>query len=194
MQGGAFLTLPQEDLFRNSEYNPRGLFNFSFEQGGDNNQNYTENHPAMISPLAGFKTMLENLNAKIYFQIQNGDWLYEEVRETPLEKWMQDNNVVESDIPRTVQIARQLWESGRTINYISHEVRILRRGIITSQPFLCMTTMRYLTTFMGLVIQAMLIGGQSFVILASRHGMIISHGAILLFTQILKKSGLVRQM
>jgi len=112
IHGGEFLTLPHEDMFKNPEHNPRGLFNFSFEHGCGNLQGYTENHPALTLP--GFKTMLENLKGKIHFQIMNGDWLYEEVRDTPLQKWQKDNNVPESNIPRVVQIAPTIvgvWEN-----------------------------------------------------------------------------------
>ena len=90
MEGGTFLTLPHEDQFRIPELNPRGLFNFSFEFGCGNMQN--ETHP-IGTTVRAYKTMLDQLKGEIHFQIMNGDWLYEEVRETPPEKWMKDNNV-----------------------------------------------------------------------------------------------------
>lgn len=111
MEGGTFITLPHSDQFRDLKYNPRGLFNFRFEFGCGNSQNPES---SIGSSLPAFKTMLERLKGKIHFQMMNGDWLYEELRETPPENWLTDNNVNEADIPRVIQIAPTIvgvWEN-----------------------------------------------------------------------------------
>lgn len=81
---GGFLTLPDAETTRNEEYNPKGLYNFRFQIGSCANQN----------PLHGNGHRLqtyENLNRdwakKTHFHIMNGDWLYEELREYPVEAW-----------------------------------------------------------------------------------------------------------
>ena len=108
---GSFTTLLDEKQFRNPEHNPRGLFNFSFEFACGNSQNLkTSIGPA----LPAYKTMLDRLKDQIHFQILNGDWLYEDARETPVEKWVKDNNLSQSDIPRVVKIAPTIvgvWEN-----------------------------------------------------------------------------------
>jgi len=81
---GSFLTLPNAEYTRNAEHNPKGLFNFRFQIGSCANQNpiHGNGHRA--------KTY-ENLNRdwahKTNFHIMNGDWLYEELREYPVEAW-----------------------------------------------------------------------------------------------------------
>jgi phosphodiesterase/alkaline phosphatase D-like protein len=81
---GSFLTLPSAKDTRNKDYNPNGLFNFRFEAGSCANQN----------PMHGIghqTPTYENLNKdwarKVHFHIMNGDWLYEELREHPVEAW-----------------------------------------------------------------------------------------------------------
>jgi phosphodiesterase/alkaline phosphatase D-like protein len=101
MKGGSFTTLPHADAVRNPQ-NPEGLFNFSFEFGCGNQQNILEDPgPGMI----GYKTMYDNFKGKIHFQIMNGDWLYEEQRDLPVEKWQKMNAVPNDNIPRTVEVA-----------------------------------------------------------------------------------------
>lgn len=110
MKGGSFTTLPNEDQVRNA-HNPKGLFNFSFEFGCGNNQ-ARRGTPGPSLP--GFKTMYEMFKGKIHFQIMNGDWLYEELRMTPVEKWQRMNGVSNENIPRVVQIAPTIvgvWEN-----------------------------------------------------------------------------------
>lgn len=108
---GSFTTLPHADQYRSDAYNPAGLFNFKFEFGCGNNQ-----HPdqGMGPNLPGFKTMLDQLQGDIHFQIMNGDWLYEAQRETPPEQWMKDNGVAAADLPRVVQVFPTIvgvWEN-----------------------------------------------------------------------------------
>ncbi len=124
IEGGTFITLPHADQFRDPEYNPRGLFNFRFEFGCGNSQN----PQASIGPsLPAFKTMFEHLRGKIHFQMMNGDWLYEELRETPVEKWLTDNKLDRADIPRVVQIAPSIvgvWENYKL--YLSRGKNLIR--------------------------------------------------------------------
>ena len=107
----SFTTLPDENQFRNPQHNPRGLFNFSFEFACGNCQNLKTS----IGPATpAYKTMLDHLKGHIYFQILNGDWLYEEMRDTPVEKWLKDNNLSKDDIPHVVKVAPTIvgvWEN-----------------------------------------------------------------------------------
>ena len=73
----SFLTLPDAADYVNAELNPKGLFNFSFEIGTGNSQSRGK---VELPPT--YTTMLNDLKDRIYFQIQNGDWIYEEGRET----------------------------------------------------------------------------------------------------------------
>ncbi len=101
MHGGTFTTLPLADSEKHP-HNPDGLFNFSFEFGCGNNPTRGGTHgPTM----PGFKTMYDTCKGKIHFQIMNGDWLYEEQRVTPVEKWQRLTGVADEDIPRIVDIA-----------------------------------------------------------------------------------------
>lgn len=105
----SFTTLPDATAFRHAPNNPRGLFNFRFEFGCGNNQNPANNNPP--DPPA-FATMLRELKDKIHFQIMNGDWLYEEKRETTAEQWSQANGVKEA--PPPVNLLRGMtgvWEN-----------------------------------------------------------------------------------
>lgn len=106
---GTFRTLPNADISRNKEHNPKGLFNFRFEIGSCANQN----------PLHGVghrAPTYEHLNRdwadKVHFHIMNGDWLYEELREHPPEAWRLTQGV--DQFPRSVQIMPTLvgvWEN-----------------------------------------------------------------------------------
>lgn len=119
---GSFLTLPSAEQTRNAEHNPRGLFNFRFEAGSCANQN----------PLHGIghrSPTYENLNRdwadKVHFHIMNGDWLYEEEREFPVEAWRYANNV--TALPRTVQVMPTIvgvWENYKL--YLSRGVELAR--------------------------------------------------------------------
>jgi alkaline phosphatase D len=103
----SFLTLPDAADYVNAELNPKGLFNFSFEVGTGNSQGRGKGE---LPPT--YTTMLNNLKDRIYFQIQNGDWLYEEGRETTTEKWVQTNKVKE--VPANVNLAKGItgvWEN-----------------------------------------------------------------------------------
>lgn len=106
----SFLTLPDKSDYVDAELNPKGLFNFSFEIGTGNSQNRGKGELA-----ATYTTMLNNLKDKIYFQIQNGDWLYEDQRDFTKEQWIQANNVKE--IPAITNLAvgiTGVWENYKT--------------------------------------------------------------------------------
>ncbi len=91
----SFRTLPDGASFADSEHNPRGLFNFAFEFACGNNQRDG------IQP--AFRTMLRQLDGRVHFAIQNGDWLYEEQRDHPAEEWLRTAGA--SELPRRVRIA-----------------------------------------------------------------------------------------
>jgi alkaline phosphatase D len=119
---GSFRTLPDSKLTSNAEHNPRGLFNFRFEIGSCANQN----------PLHGVGHRLptyENLNRdwaeKVHFHIMNGDWLYEELREFPVEAWRLAQGV--DALPRSVKIMPSIvgvWENYRL--YLSRGVELAK--------------------------------------------------------------------
>ena len=106
---GSFMTLPDAESSRNEEHNPDGLFNFRFQIGSCANQN----------PLHGLghrAPTYENLNRdwvdKVHFHIMNGDWLYEELREYPVEAWRLTNGI--DQLPMNVQIMPTVvgvWEN-----------------------------------------------------------------------------------
>jgi hypothetical protein len=103
----SFRTLPDPEDFFDEELNPEGLFNFSFEIGTGNSQNLGREG---LPPT--YTTMLNDLKDRIYFQIQNGDWIYEEGRETTPEQWAADNSVKE--IPSMLKLAKGItgvWEN-----------------------------------------------------------------------------------
>jgi len=105
----SFRTLPSTDESRNAEHNPKGLFNFRFEIGSCANQN----------PLHGighWQPTYENLNRdwadKVNFHIMNGDWLYEELREYPVEAWSLRQGT--NRLPRSVEVMPTVvgvWEN-----------------------------------------------------------------------------------
>ena len=108
---GSFLTLPRTEDYRDAELNPRGLFNFRFEFACGNNQTPWQGagHDA-----PAYKTMLERLKDKIYFSIQNGDWLYEEQRMYSPERWLAQVEAKPGQTPKVVRIAPTIagvWEN-----------------------------------------------------------------------------------
>ncbi|MCP5114634.1 MAG: alkaline phosphatase [bacterium] len=109
--GGGFRTLPRAADYRHAELNPKGLFNFRFEFACGNNQIPWQGagHDA-----PAFKTMLERLKDKIYFSIQNGDWLYEEQRMYQPAQWLAQVGAKPEAMPRVLKVAPTLagvWEN-----------------------------------------------------------------------------------
>ncbi len=108
---GSFMTLPDPGAFANPEHNPSGLFNFRFEFGTGNNQS-----PAGPGPWPpAFKTMLDTLKGKIHFAIQNGDFIYEEKRDTTVADWRAQVGLPPAvQSPRVVELAPTIvgvWEN-----------------------------------------------------------------------------------
>lgn len=102
----SFLTLPSSAEYVDPQLNPKGLFNFAFEIGTGNNQATNGTIPPT------YDRMLRELKDKIYFQIQNGDWLYELGRDKTEAQWKAENGVTRS--PRTAQLAQGVtgvWEN-----------------------------------------------------------------------------------
>jgi hypothetical protein len=111
-RGGSFRTLPDSIELVHEQLNPRGLFNFSFEFACGNNQNASHSSgPA----LPAFKTMLDQqLPDQIHFAILNGDWLYENQRDTSPRQWQTEVRH-EGDLPKELQVAPTL--AGVWANY-----------------------------------------------------------------------------
>ncbi|HEX5475311.1 MAG TPA: alkaline phosphatase D family protein [Vicinamibacterales bacterium] len=107
---GSFLTLPSADDYRNAKYNPKGLFNFRFEYGTGNNQ-----RPMGEGPWPpAFKTMLDKLKDKVYFELQNGDFIYEEKRDYPVKDWLTQVGLTAGQAPRIVNLVPSIvgvWEN-----------------------------------------------------------------------------------
>ncbi|MDG1875077.1 MAG: metallophosphoesterase family protein [Mariniblastus sp.] len=105
----SFRTLPNAEISRNADYNPRGLFNFRFEIGSCANQN-------PLHGLGHWQPTYEHLNRdwadKVHFHIMNGDWLYEEEREYSPEAWRHTQNV--EQLPKSVEVMPTIagvWEN-----------------------------------------------------------------------------------
>ena len=109
--GGSFKTMPDAKDYRDAKFNPKGLYNFSFEYACGNNQN--EGHS--IGPaLPTFKTMMKNLHGKINFAILNGDWLYENSRMHTVKAWQKQTGTADADVPQEVKVAPTLvgvWQN-----------------------------------------------------------------------------------
>ena len=113
---GSFHTLPNADDYRHAEHNPDGLFNFRFEFACGNNQN-TGSGSAFGPAVPTFATMKRELyreqeRSRIDFAIQNGDWLYEEMREYSPDDWL--GQVGADAKPRVVELMPTIagvWEN-----------------------------------------------------------------------------------
>ena len=108
---GSFRTLPHPDDFRNKEYNPEGLFNFSFEFGCGNNQRHAD---ALNVPLRLYETMNHEIADEISFAILNGDWVYEEKRDYPVADWLKQTGTAVEDTPDILRLCPSIsgaWEN-----------------------------------------------------------------------------------
>ena len=95
-----FQTLPDSKALRDPDHNPRGLFNFSFTFGSCANQNPLHG----IGPsLPTYATLLDKHADEVDFQIMNGDWLYEELRTTPVDAWAGKQGVDVEQLPEVVR-------------------------------------------------------------------------------------------
>lgn len=120
----SFRTLPDSVALVDPEYNPKGLFNFKFEIGSCANQNPVH---GIGHALPLYQTMNETLVGDIDFAIMNGDWLYEELRDTPPETWLAKNRLTAEETPKEVSVMPTIvgvWE-----NYKLY----LSRGVPLSQ-------------------------------------------------------------
>ncbi len=109
--GGSFRTLPNPDDYHHPELNPRGLYNFRFEFACGNNQ---DPNSGVGPDVPAFKTMLDRLKDKIYFAIQNGDWLYEDRRDYSPEQWLKQVQRAPGDMPPLIRYAPTIvgvWEN-----------------------------------------------------------------------------------
>ncbi|MGY8770881.1 MAG: alkaline phosphatase D family protein [Pirellulales bacterium] len=113
-KGGTFRTLRDAKALVDAELNPRGLHNFSFEFACGNNQNPEHG----IGPsLPVYDTLLSKVKDDIDFAILNGDWLYEDQRDYPIEAWRKKQNVFVDKTPATPSIAPTIvgvWENYKT--------------------------------------------------------------------------------
>lgn len=74
----SFVTLPDSNSFHDPEYNPKGLFNFSFATSFGNRQ--TSQVAGKYGNSPSYSTMFERHGQKLRFFIMNGDYIYEEFR------------------------------------------------------------------------------------------------------------------
>ena len=108
---GSFKTLSDSSILKDPDFNPKGLFNFSFEFACGNNQN-----PGLgLGPeLPAYATMIRDLAGKIDFAILNGDWLYEHSREFTAEQWQAQIHQPGNGLPKDISVAPALvgvWEN-----------------------------------------------------------------------------------
>ncbi len=108
---GTFRTLPFGPALVDEEWNPDGLYNFSFEFACGNNQNpWHSSGPELPT----FRTMLREIGDEVDFAILNGDWLYETQREYTPQQWAGQVGISQEDIPYVLQAAPTLtgvWEN-----------------------------------------------------------------------------------
>jgi phosphodiesterase/alkaline phosphatase D-like protein len=124
---GSFLTLPSAEDTVNEEHNPKGLFNFRFQVGSCANQN-------PIHGVGHRQPVYENLNKdwarKTHFHIMNGDWLYEELREHPVEAWRLRSGI--EKLPRAVEVMPTVvgvWENYKLYLSRGHELSKWHRNV-----------------------------------------------------------------
>ncbi|HBE67667.1 MAG TPA: alkaline phosphatase [Planctomycetaceae bacterium] len=96
----SFRTLTDGQRLVDSQYNPKGLFNVTFEIGCCANQNPLH---GIGHSLPLYKTMNSTIAQKMDFAIMNGDWLYEELRDTQPESWLAANRLTAEQAPPAVK-------------------------------------------------------------------------------------------
>lgn len=110
-EAGTFRTLPEPADYRDAETNPLGLFNFSFAFGSCANQ---KPGGGMGPELPAYKTLNRQHASKVLFSVMNGDWLYEEKREYPVEEWRRQLSVTPGSEPTIVKQSPSItgvWEN-----------------------------------------------------------------------------------
>ena len=112
---GSFRTMPCGEDFKNPEYNPDGKFNFRFEFACGNNQRGGGDSAG--PELVTYDTMNREIRDSLHFAILNGDWLYEQQREYPPSRWMQQVGLRPDQKPDVVKYAPTIvgvWENYKT--------------------------------------------------------------------------------
>ncbi len=119
---GSFKTLPDPQTLADPQLNPRGLFNFKFEFACGNNQ--SPDHGLRPS-LPTYDTLLARVKDDVDFAILNGDWLYEEARDFPPDRWRQQVGITADQTPRVVDMAPTITGVYDVVEVLdSHRVRI----------------------------------------------------------------------
>ncbi|MCB1225721.1 MAG: metallophosphoesterase family protein, partial [Verrucomicrobiales bacterium] len=119
---GSFLTLPDANEVKNAEHNPKGLFNFRFQIGSCANQNPLN---GIGHQLPTYEVLNRDWARRVNFHIMNGDWLYEELREYPVEAWRLAAGI--DAVPKIVDLMPSIvgvWENYRL--YLSRGVELAR--------------------------------------------------------------------
>ena len=126
---GTFKTLPDQKALVDPEHNPDGLFNFRFQIGSCANQN----------PLHGighhtptYETLNRDWDDRVSFHIMNGDWLYEELRDYPVEAWRMVQGVPQGAVPNAVQwmpTVVGVWENYKLYLRRNHDLSDWHRNV-----------------------------------------------------------------
>ncbi|MFK7735739.1 MAG: alkaline phosphatase D family protein, partial [Pirellulaceae bacterium] len=120
---GRFRTLPNPGKRAEAKYNPGGLYNFAFEIGSCANQNPMH---GIGHSLPLYETMNHEIAGQVDFAIMNGDWLYEELRDTPPSVWQAKNRLPDDEVPKVVQQMPSIvgvWENYKL--YMSRGVPLM---------------------------------------------------------------------
>lgn len=110
-QVASFRTLPRPEDFADPETNPKGLFNFSFAFGSCAHQRPPN---GLGAELFTYQNLNKRHADKTLFSIMNGDWLYEEKREYPVDEWRKQVGIDEAATPQILRLAPSLtgvWEN-----------------------------------------------------------------------------------
>jgi len=128
-ESGTFKTLPDSASLIDPEHNPEGLFNFKFQIGSCANQN----------PLHGighqtptYETLNRDWSHRVDFHIMNGDWLYEELRDYPLEAWRLVQDVAPDAVPEPLQwmpTVIGVWENYKLYLRRNHDLSDWHRNV-----------------------------------------------------------------
>ncbi|MDG2385765.1 MAG: alkaline phosphatase D family protein [Pirellulaceae bacterium] len=108
-QRGSFRTFPDAKKRIDPQHNPKGLFNFSFEFACGNNQ---QPESGAGPSLPTYDTLNRQVKDKVDFAILNGDWLYEEQRDYPVNQWKTQTQ--QSPLPKIVEQAPSItgvWQN-----------------------------------------------------------------------------------
>jgi alkaline phosphatase D len=107
----SFKTLPGSMTHPSTDLNPTGLHNLRFEVGSCSNQNPEH---GIGHSLPTYQTMNRELVGNVDFAIMNGDWLYEELRDTPAQAWITSQRLDADEVPSEVQVMPTIvgvWEN-----------------------------------------------------------------------------------